>query len=209
MTIVVPRHDEFQPFGWGLIKGLLVTGLHFVRSYLRHNRRIPGKELFDGGHYGIFTVLYPEEKAPLPDRYRGLPILLYDDESGAELCTACMACARACPVGIIHIEQGVDEEGKKIPYAEQYSMEQAVCINCGFCAANCNFGAIVMGHRLETAVTQRDALWVTKQQLLHPISHYRQIAPTVWAEIGEDAQKRLAGTVKRRPAGMGIVSPKH
>ncbi len=205
MTIVVPRHDEFQPFGWGLIKGLLVTGIHFIRSYFRRNRRIPGKELFDGGHYGMFTVLYPEERVPIPDRYRGLPILLYDDTTRAELCTACGACARACPVDIIHIEQGTDEEGKKIPYASSYAVEYGVCLNCGFCVASCPFGAIMQDHHVETAQYRRGDLWMTKERLLRPVSYYEKIAPTVWAEVRDEATKRLEGTRKRRPAGVGLV----
>jgi len=205
VTIVVPRHDEFQPFGWGLVKGLLVTASHLVRSYFRRNLRIPGKEPFPGGRFGLFTVKYPEERAPLPDRYRGLPILLYEDSTQSELCTACMSCARACPVGIIHIEQGVDEVGKKIPYAQGFAIEYGTCLNCGLCADACPFGSIVMDHVLETARASRDELWMTKERLLHPVSYYREIAPTVWAEIREEAMKRLDGTVKRRPAGVGVV----
>lgn len=205
MTIVVPRHDEFRPFGTGLIKGLLVTMAHFIRSYGKRNLRIPGKEPFPGGRFGLFTVQYPEERAPVPDRYRGLPILLYDDATGAELCTACMSCARACPVGIIHIEQGVDEAGKKIPYAQHFMIEYESCLNCGLCAEACPFGSIVMDHHLETARTDREGFRMTKERLLRPISYYAQIAPTVWAEIREEAQKRLEGTIKRRPAGVGVV----
>jgi hypothetical protein len=58
VTIVVPRHDEFRPFGTGLIKGLLVTMAHFIRSYGKRNLRIPGKEPFPGGRFGLFTVQY-------------------------------------------------------------------------------------------------------------------------------------------------------
>jgi NADH-quinone oxidoreductase subunit I len=208
VTIVVPRHDEFQPFGWGLIKGLLVTGKHFVRSYLQRNRRVPGEELFHGGHHGMFTVQYPEERVPIADRHRGLPILLYDDATRAELCTACGACARACPVGIIHIEQGTGPDGKKIPYCSSYVVEYGVCLNCGFCADACPFGAIVLDHHLETAQTSREAFWMTKGRLLRPVSYYEKIAPTVWAEIRDEAMKRLEGTRKRRPEGVGIVPRK-
>jgi NADH-quinone oxidoreductase subunit I len=208
VTIVTPRHDEVQPFGWGLIKGLSVTIAHFFRSYLGRNRRVPGKELFPGGHYGLFTVQYPEERAPIPDRYRGLPILLYDDATRAEFCTACMACVRACPVGIIHVEQAADAEGKKIPYASSYAVEWGACLNCGFCADACNFGAIVLDHNLETARYRKEDLTVGKERLLRPASYYERIAPSVWAEIREDAAKRLAGTMKRRPEGVGIVPKK-
>jgi formate hydrogenlyase subunit 6/NADH:ubiquinone oxidoreductase subunit I len=206
MTFQVPRHDEPQVFGLGLIKGLLVTMRHFVRSYQRlRNKRIPGEEPFPGGRFGIFTVQYPEESGPVPERYRGLPIQLYDDETGAELCTACGACARDCPLGIIHFEQAVNEEGKKIPFAESFAIEHGVCMNCGFCADACAFGAIVLDHRLETASPNKEDFWVTKEQLLHPASYYEKLAPTIWGEMKENVLKRLAGTLKRRPEGVGIV----
>jgi NADH-quinone oxidoreductase subunit I len=209
MTMQVPRHDEFQLPGLGLLKGLTVTLTHFFKSYRRlRNWRVPGEEPFPGGRYGIFTHQYPEERAPIPDRYRGLPVLLYDDATRAEFCTACMACARACPVGIIHIEQGTDAEGKKIPYASSYTIEWDVCINCGLCVDACNFGAIVLDHNLETARHHRESLHPTKERLLRPASYFEKIAPTTWAEIREDAAKRLTGTVKRRPEGVGIVPKK-
>jgi formate hydrogenlyase subunit 6/NADH:ubiquinone oxidoreductase subunit I len=209
MTMRVPRHDKFQLPGLGLLKGLVVTMTHFFKSYRRlRNWRVPGKEPFPGGRFGIFTHQYPEERAPIPDRYRGLPILLYDDATRAEFCTACMSCARACPVNIIHIEQGTDAEGKKIPYSTTFTVEWDVCLNCGFCADACNFGAIVLDHNLETARHRREDLHPTKERLLRPASYFEKIAPTLWAEIREDAAKRLAGTMKRRPEGVGIVPKK-
>ncbi len=210
MTIKVPRHDEFQLPGLGLLKGMVVTITHFFKSYRRlRNWRVPGKEPFPGNRFGIFTHQYPEERPPIPDRYRGLPIVLYDDETRSEFCTACMACVRACPVGIIHIEQSTDAEGKKIPHSSSYAIEWGVCLNCGFCVNACNFGAIVLDHTLETARHRKEDLaWVAKERLLRPASYYAKIAPVTWAEMREDALKRLAGTMKRRPEGVGIVSRK-
>ncbi|MGC8958796.1 MAG: 4Fe-4S dicluster domain-containing protein [Chloroflexia bacterium] len=208
MTFTVPRHDQVRFPGWGLLKGLWVTGVHFLRTYFLRNRRIPGRELFPGGRYGLFTVQYPEEQAPIPDRYRGLPILLYDDATRAELCTACMSCARACPVGIIHIEQGTDAEGKKIPYAAGFAIEYDVCLNCGLCMDACAFGAIVLDHNLKTARTRREDFRMTKEKLLRPISYYEKIAPSVWAEMRDEALKRLAGTINRRPPDVGRVPRK-
>ena len=206
MTFKVPRHNEFQFPGLGLLKGMTVTLTHLIKSYRRQrNWRVPGQEPFPGGSHGIFTHQYPEERAPIPDRYRGLPILLYDDATGAEFCTACMACTRACPVDIIQIGQATDAEGKKIPLASAYSIRWDVCINCGFCAEACNFGAIVLDHTLETARYSREELQPTKERLLRPASYYEKLAPSVWAELREDAAKRLAGTMKRRPKGLGIV----
>ncbi len=44
------------------------------------------------------TVLYPEQKAYLPPRWRGR-IVLTRDPDAAERCVGCYLCAAACPVG--------------------------------------------------------------------------------------------------------------
>ena len=67
-------------FGAGLLRGMAITARHFVRTYL--------DDIFwmaRGGRYyndealqvrqslkgrGVITVFYPEEKLPVPDRFR-------------------------------------------------------------------------------------------------------------------------------------------
>jgi NADH-quinone oxidoreductase subunit F len=49
----------------------------------------------------------------------------------AQKCTSCSACARACPVGIIHGD-------KTVPY----TIEAASCIACGSCRDACRFDAV-------------------------------------------------------------------
>ena len=46
---------------------------------------------------------------------------------------------------------------------------------------------------------------MTKERLLRPASYYEKIAPTVWREMRAEAIKRLEGTLKRRPEGVGRV----
>ena len=44
------------------------------------------------------TVQYPDEQArQLAPRFRGLPSLRADPETGEALCVACGLCARICP----------------------------------------------------------------------------------------------------------------
>src|ERR1700685_187448 len=58
------------------------------------------------------TVLYPEEKAYLPPRWRGRIVLTRDPE-GEERCVGCYLCAAACPVGCIALQAAEDENGRR------------------------------------------------------------------------------------------------
>ena len=63
-----------------------------------------------------FTVQYPEQKVPLPPRWRGR-IILSRDPDGGERCVACYLCSAACPVDCIapdaaHAETREDLQAK-------------------------------------------------------------------------------------------------
>ena len=49
------------------------------------------------------TVEYPRETVALSPRFRGVPRLRFDPESGEELCIACHLCETVCPDDCIHI----------------------------------------------------------------------------------------------------------
>ena len=38
---------------------------------------------------GVFTVEYPDERLPVYERFRVLPVLIYDTEDGNVRCTSC------------------------------------------------------------------------------------------------------------------------
>jgi NADH-quinone oxidoreductase subunit I len=56
------------------------------------------------------TIKYPEEKAPLPHKFRGRLQLLYD-EWGTIKCETCFQCAQACPIECIDMG-GIDTRGR-------------------------------------------------------------------------------------------------
>ena len=56
------------------------------------------------------TIKYPEEKAPLPHKFRGRLQLLYD-EWGTLKCETCFQCAQACPIECIDMG-GIDTRGR-------------------------------------------------------------------------------------------------
>src|SRR3712207_641077 len=89
-VVVVRRNDEQVRVGQGMVKGMLTVIKHFGKSF---TSRIDDKS----DTAGMFTVEYPEERMELPEAFRNMPILLYDDQTGHELCTTCFQCERICP----------------------------------------------------------------------------------------------------------------
>ena len=86
------------------------------------------------------TVQYPDRtpkpvKEMLPERYRGILDL------NMNICTACLACERACPIGCIKIEVIKDKETKK-RYVTRFDIDIAKCMYCGLCVDPCPGGAI-------------------------------------------------------------------
>ena len=49
------------------------------------------------------TLQYPEEKWKVPDYYRGLPVLV-SDQNGRTKCVACFLCQWVCPPRAITIQ---------------------------------------------------------------------------------------------------------
>src|SRR5882672_3598376 len=60
------------------------------------------KHLFGLGGTENVTIQYPEEKWKLPDRYRGVPVLV-KDTAGREKCVSCSLCEFVCPPRAISI----------------------------------------------------------------------------------------------------------
>ena len=74
-------------YGMGIIKGMGVTLKHFVETYLDDIRWFGKRYYTDEGiahrrstdTRGIFTVQYPEEKLPVPEEFRYIPFLVYEE----------------------------------------------------------------------------------------------------------------------------------
>jgi NADH-quinone oxidoreductase subunit I len=99
-----------------LVKGLGVTGKYLFRKKT--------------------TVQYPEERREPADRFRGM--FAFDESR----CIVCHACAKACPIGIIHIqdhfeELEVDGKRKKKKVLDRYDIDVKRCMFCGLCEEAC------------------------------------------------------------------------
>lgn len=105
---------------------------------------------------GPVTLEYPEKKAVLNDKFRGVHALT-SDASGKLKCTACGTCQRVCPsFGTIEIEKEKDDNGKFYP--KNYTIDLNKCIFCGNCVQYCPFDAIKMTKNYELADEKNSSL---------------------------------------------------
>lgn len=174
----------------GILKGLGVTIKHFFATYL-DDFRWRGKRYFteDGLTYrassdvqGIFTVQYPEEKLRVPEEFRYIPILLYEDGENGEKnirCTACGICAKVCPPQCIWIVRGKNPKtGRPMASPEEFYIDIDICMNCGFCTEFCPFDSIKMDHDYEIASYDRKSNHILNlEKLLRSVAYYAKIRP--------------------------------
>ncbi|MCK4302046.1 MAG: NADH-quinone oxidoreductase subunit I [candidate division Zixibacteria bacterium] len=126
-----------------LVKGLGITGKHLGRHAI--------------------TIQYPEERWTMPERSRGIVVLLSDKNTGELNCTSCELCMKACPSGAIKIEYHRDENKKKV--LDLFDVDNGLCCFCGLCEEACNFSAIKMATKYEFSVWNKDGLIWDKDRL--------------------------------------------
>ena len=102
------------------------------------------------------TLQYPTERWEMPERSRGVVVLLSDKETGELNCTACILCAKACPVGAIRIERhrGDDKRWKR----DGFAIVNTICCYCGLCQEACNFDAIKLTPKYEFSTYDKASL---------------------------------------------------
>ena len=202
-------------YGLELIRGLTITMGHFLSSYtvgLRRGftQRLRGRVRQTAGEKGIFTVQYPEERLAVPERFRVLPVLIFDGKkeekwsAQTERCTACGICAKVCPPQCIWIVQGKDAAGKAVPKASEFYIDADVCMNCGLCAEFCPFDAIKMDHDFELGSGERWESHILGIDKLHvSTEYYAETHPKAWAE--EQARKKAEADKKAAAAAAAAL----
>ena len=135
----------------------------FIKSLflleLLKGMRLTGRYLFARK----FTVQYPEEKAPISPRFRGLHALRRYP-NGEERCIACKLCEAVCPALAITIESEQREDGTR--RTTRYDIDLTKCIFCGYCEESCPVDSIVETHIYEYHGEKRGDLYMTKEKLL-------------------------------------------
>ena len=202
-------------YGLGILNGLKVVLLHFFGTYVEDFRWIlKGKKRYGSAEViasrsskdarGIFTVQYPEEKLPVPEEFRFIPFLIYEEKDGVRehRCTSCGICAKVCPPQCIWIVRTTDPNtGRPVPEPAKFAIDTDICMSCGFCAEFCPFDAIKMDHDYELATYDRRTHNVyDKDKLSKPLSYYASIRPTNYAREEDARAKAEAAKAAKKAA---------
>lgn len=118
-----------------------------------------------------FTLEYPEQKAPISPRFRGLHALRRYP-NGEERCIACKLCEAVCPALAITIEAEPREDGSR--RTTRYDIDLFKCIFCGFCEESCPVDSIVETGIYEYHFEHQGEQIMTKEKLLAIGDKYEQ-----------------------------------
>lgn len=197
--------------GKGILIGHLITLRRFVRTFTHDIRTGKALKRRGGGDLlvdlfkrpetlpvvqqdyeteGLFTVEYPDERLPTYERFRVLPVLVYDEEDGNVRCTCCNICAKVCPPQCIWMSQAHSPEGKPVTLPEEYYIDMDVCMNCGMCSEYCPFDAIKMDHNFEVSNYERHQTHIySLQDLLISSEYYAKTHPDAYASAEQVAER--------------------
>jgi NADH-quinone oxidoreductase subunit I len=142
--------------------------------------RLTGRYLFEKK----FTVQYPEERAPMSPRFRGLHAQRRY-ENGEERCIACKLCEAVCPAQAITIEAAPRADGSR--RTTRYDIDLFKCIFCGYCQESCPVDAIVETRVYEYHFEEKGKNVMTKEMLLAVGDKYE---PQIAADIAAQAKYR-------------------
>jgi len=204
-------------FGSGLLRGMGITLKHFRDTFTDDSKDVPSRyqdsiQLDSKRRIieqpltqeGILTIQYPEEKRLPPERFRYIPMLIWDTQKGEDKCTACGICAKVCPPQCIWIVRDSDEKGKPVTRPSEFYIDAAVCMSCSFCVEFCPFDAIKMNHDYELATFDRyPQLVYDMEELTVPVEYYAALWPVQYAEeeeirIKTEEEDRLKAEAKAK-----------
>jgi NADH-quinone oxidoreductase subunit I len=202
--------------GMGIIRGLAVTLEHFVNTYvedfraLRSRKKRTVAEKASADSRGLFTIEFPEEELAVPEEFRFMPFLVYEEGvDGAKnmRCTSCGICAKVCPPQCIWIVRTTDPNtGRPVPSPAEFFIDTDICMNCGLCAEYCPFDAIKMDHDFKISSYERTTENIFNlEKLSKPLSYYAKIRPQNYAR--EEAVRQADKEAKAaRKAGTAAAN---
>ncbi len=122
------------------------------------------------------TIQYPDERLPIPNRYRGIHYL------EQEKCIDCLACARACPIDCI--EMDAVRHGKELEWIS-FTLDYQKCMFCELCVYPCPKDCIHMGN--EFAFVSYD-----RSEFVHDLLSYPGMAREAKVRMVEAKKKKQA-----------------
>jgi NADH-quinone oxidoreductase subunit I len=206
-------------YGKGILKGLSVTWKRFWDTYTEDiSWMMRGKKRYNTDEgirhrsskdtKGIFTVQYPEEQLIVPEEFRYVPFLVYDEGADGKKevrCTSCGICAKVCPPQCIWIVRTNDPStGRPVPVPTDFFVDMDICMNCGFCAEYCPFDAIKMDHEFDIASYQRNVYNLEK--LMKPASYYAGIRPENYTREEEARKAKEAAKAAKAEASAAATA---
>ena len=151
---------EYVSNVWDTLKttfvGMKITGKYFLQKPI--------------------TVQYPDERLPIPDRYRGIHYL------EQEKCINCLACARACPIDCI--EMDAVRHGKELEWVS-FTLDYQKCMFCELCVYPCPKDCIHMGTEFALVTTDRS-------ELNHDLLSFKGMAREAKIRMREAEAKKAA-----------------
>jgi NADH-quinone oxidoreductase subunit I len=99
-----------------LLVGMQVTFKHFLRPPV--------------------TSQYPRERLEMTEAYRNVIVLIEKEDISSHDCIACKACERVCPSFCIKLDGGRPEGLKRMRVSE-FTVDFALCSECGLCLDVC------------------------------------------------------------------------
>lgn len=101
------------------------------------------------------TILYPWQKVPVPDTFRGR-VAISDDK-----CIGCSKCSLVCPAQVITMIEGprdVEFRGKTLARKKRPQVKVYQCIRCALCERHCPTGAITLEPELSGSGTDKEVV---------------------------------------------------
>ena len=147
---------------WTALVGMRITGGYFFTKPI--------------------TFQYPDERMPIPDRFRGIHYL------EQEKCIYCFACARACPVDCI--EMDAVRHGKELEWVK-FTIDYQKCLFCELCVYPCPTDCIHMGTEFALVTEKRE-------ELILDLVSYRGMSREARIRMKEAEKKKAAKAAAKK-----------
>src|SRR5262245_41206704 len=130
------------------------------------------------------TVQYPDERLPIPDRYRGIHYL------EQEKCIYCFQCARACPIDCIEMDAA--RIGKELDW-KKFTLDYNKCMFCELCVYPCPKDCIHMGKEFAFVVYDR-------RELVLDLLSTKGLTPDAKERVAKAEAEKAAKAAAPKPA---------